>query len=208
MTVVTRRRLRILGIGVGGTVFGLLIGLAIAAVLATQFFGYKVLTLNSSSMSPAIEKGDITIIRPASITKVQAGDVVYVTEKSGLPLVHRVAAVNKLITVAHDGNTGKVIGQTTDFSLRTKGDANPSSDADLVTAPNFHGEVWFSIPTYGLFATSGIQPAFLMLGFAALVLLAWIAWEVRRQLKSRRRGRVAEPAPVFADVTAPREAQR
>jgi len=179
------RSLRLIATIVGGGIFGLSLGLAIVSVLATQFFNYHILTVDSGSMAPGLKKGDIAIIQPASITKVTAGDIVYVTENSGLPLVHRVAAVDKIVTVARD-QQGTVVGQTTDFKLRTKGDANPSPDADEIDYRQFHGSLWFSVPTFGLLTAGDLTPQVLLFGVAGVIALLWASWELARRARSRK----------------------
>ncbi len=107
-----------------GAIFGIALGLACVSVIATQFMGYRLLTVNSESMAPALEKGDIAVIKPADMPDIKEGDIVYVSTAAGLPVVHRVAAINRIISTLHDGETGKVLGQSTEFRFRTKGDAN------------------------------------------------------------------------------------
>lgn len=168
-----------------GAIFGVALGLASVSVIATQFMGYRLLTVNSESMSPALEKGDIAVIKPADMPEIKEGDIVYVSTAAGLPLVHRVAAVNRIISTLHDGDTGKVLGQSTEFRFRTKGDANATFDADEIKAAQFHGEMWFSIPTFGLLAT-GVNVQLLLFTVAGAIALAWVGWEVSHRIRRAR----------------------
>src|SRR5512141_1696002 len=75
----TRRALRWLRIvlsAAGGLLFGLAIGGAVAVLIATQFFGWKILTVQTGSMSPALNPGDLVISRPGEIADIKEGDIV------------------------------------------------------------------------------------------------------------------------------------
>ncbi len=48
-----------------GIVFGLSLGACIVAILATRFFDYSILTVQSDSMKPALERGDIVVLERA-----------------------------------------------------------------------------------------------------------------------------------------------
>lgn len=178
----------------GAAVFGISLGLAIVAAFATQFLDYHVLSVASASMSPGIKKGDIVVTRPASADKVSDGDILYFSTSGGLPEVHRVAGIQKLVVVNHD-LSGKEIGQSTDYRFVTKGDANEVADAGYTTPDRIHGRVWFHIPTYGLIGTGNSVTA-ILLGVAALMAVLWGAWEISRIVRSRRAPHV---------VTAPDE---
>ncbi len=188
----SRRWLKAAVLVVAGTIFGVTLGLASVSVIATQFMGYHILTVKSQSMSPALEKGDVAVIKPADMPNIKEGDIVYVSTVAGLPLVHRVAAVNRIISTLHDGATGKVLGQNTEFRFRTKGDANATFDADEIQAAQFHGELWFSIPTFGLLAT-GVNVQVLLFTVAGLIAITWIAWEVAHRIRRTRPTAVTVP---------------
>ena len=67
---------RLAGSLVAGIAFGLMVGLAALAVLATQFLGFRRLTVSSDSMSPALSTGDVIFVKSASVASVEVGDVV------------------------------------------------------------------------------------------------------------------------------------
>ena len=59
-----------------GVVAGLVFGLAVVALIATQLLGYRLAAIASDSMVPALSRGDLILTRPASIDNMQRGDVV------------------------------------------------------------------------------------------------------------------------------------
>jgi len=189
-----RRWLKVTAVAVAGVLFGVTLGLAVVSVLATQFFNYHLLTVESTSMVPALKKGDLVVVRPSSITKVHEGDIIYFDAAGNVPTVHRAVAVNRIITTLRDGKTQKIIGQETDFRITTKGDANVAPDAGQVTPANFRGNVWFHLPTFGLLTSTGIQPQVLLFGVAGLIALLWAAWEtahIGRRRRAAQAGHVA-----------------
>jgi signal peptidase len=175
---------RLLGTAIGALVLGLLVGAVIIVVVATRFFGFSVLTVSSGSMAPAIEAGDLIVVRPVAIDTVDEGDVV-LFESGGdrIPTVHRVIGINELELQVRDAATGETAVYT-DFRLVTQGDANDAPDNAEVTADRLQGEVWFRIPNAGALAGQGIA-----LGFAlalGLTIAAWVIYEVAVRVKDRR----------------------
>jgi signal peptidase I len=110
---------RILGRGTPWLVRGIL-GLAIVAfaVLAVgpHVFGYRTMTMLTSSMAPQIEPGDITIVTPIAVSEVTEGMVIsyHIPVGDHSVVTHRVVSVES-------GPAGTV-------SVQTKGDANEAVD--------------------------------------------------------------------------------
>ena len=180
---------------VGGMLFGLALGAAIVGAIATRFFDYHILTVESGSMSPALKKGDVVIIRPKSIQKLDLGEIIFFSEaNTGVPFVHRIKNIGTFVLEVHSQRTGEIVGERTQYQITTKGDANETKDATVVSNENYRGSYWFKIPTFGVLG-GGINPAWLLLGFAALIGVAWAAWEAssRRMKPKRKRRRVSRP---------------
>ena len=175
---------RVAGSLVAGIAFGLMVGLAALAVLATQFLGFRLLTVSSDSMSPALSTGDVIFVKPASVASVQVGDVV-LFESGGddILTVHRVVARNEVVTNITSKSTGDVT-TLTEYRLITKGDANPAPDGGEVIAPQLHGEVWFAIPNP--LSSQGIPFQALLFALAGVTGLAWLAWETSIRLKEKQ----------------------
>ncbi len=97
-----------------------ILGLAIVAfaVLAVgpHVFGYRTMTMLTSSMAPQIEPGDITIVTPIAVSEVTEGMVIsyHIPVGDHSVVTHRVVSVES-------GPAGTV-------TVQTKGDANEAVD--------------------------------------------------------------------------------
>ena len=166
--------------------FGLAIGGAITIFVATQFFNFKVLTVQTGSMTPTLHAGDVVIIRPTAIDKVKQHDIVLFADgKSAIPVVHRVVAIRRFTTVFHDPKTAKVVGSTTRVELITQGDANPQPDTQVTTDAQFQGKLWFSIPKIGQATNLPLQTA--LFALAGLIGVAWVSYEGYVRLGKRKK---------------------
>ncbi len=179
--------------GVGGVLFGASLGLALVTLMATTFWNWHILSVASSSMKPAFDKGDIVVVRPITADKVKRGDVIYFTTTGGLPEVHRVVAVDTIVVIAHN-TAGKEVGRDTQYRFVTKGDANKTLDAGFTTQNRVHGEVWFHIPTYGLIG-SGNSVTLILFAIAGAIAVLWVVWEIAH-LRRRRVGSPGQGSTV------------
>jgi signal peptidase I len=169
--------LGIAALAIAGTAVGLAFGAMLVAIVATRLFGFEMLTVRSSSMEPAISRGDLIVVRPTAMANVTEGDVVlFAAGGDGIPTVHRVAGINEVELRIRDAATGETDIQTS-YRLVTKGDANEQPDIQEVTESQLRGEVWFTVPGAG--ELTGLPLQWLLLGFAGLSLAAWAAWETR-----------------------------
>ena len=89
-------------------------GLAIIAglvLLALNLFGLRLYSVQSGSMSPAIDVGDMLVSRPFDASKINEGDVITFAPDLSTPtytVTHRVVSIdraNKQITTKGDANT-------------------------------------------------------------------------------------------------------
>ena len=113
---------------------------------------YKVFTVISGSMEPALRMGSMIVSAPA--TDYQIGDIVTFGEISAdkVPATHRIYDI-KLV----DGATVYI----------TKGDANKTPDGRELPESEIFGKVLFSIPYLGYVLSFLRQPA----GFALVIAL-------------------------------------
>lgn len=168
---------------------GLLAAFAITVFVAAPLLGYRLLAIESNSMSPSIKRGDLVVARPVSAAAVEAGDVV-VFEAGGdsITTVHRVLGKNEIELAITDRQTG-VRTVETEYRLVTKGDNNPAPDSQEVTADRLTGKVWFTVPAAGNLTGSDMR---LLLGAIFLLVVGtWAAWEVMNALRGRRVQRVS-----------------
>lgn len=89
---------------------------------------YKILLVQSGSMSPAINTGDLVVVKPSS--KYKKGDIVTFLSKGKITTTHRIADIqnNQIIT---------------------KGDANQVSDQDSIEKEQILGKVFYILPHFG-----------------------------------------------------------
>jgi len=97
-----------------------ILGLAIVAfaVLAVgpHVFGYRTMTMLTSSMAPQIEPGDITIVTPIAVSEVTEGMVI----SYHIPVADHSVVTHRVVSV-QSGPAGTV-------TVQTKGDANEAVD--------------------------------------------------------------------------------
>lgn len=91
---------------------------------------YKIFTVQSGSMEPAIKTGSVVVVKPESSYKT--GDVITFTEKN-----------NPKLTTTH-----RIFG-TDEGGFITKGDANNSTDSAKVAGNQIIGKTIFSVPYLG-----------------------------------------------------------
>lgn len=111
-------------------------------LLTSGLFTYQALTIGSGSMSPAIEKGDVIVLKSMKneeVRKIKKGDVLVYNHDNKI-IVHRVIKKN---------NNGETI------SFKTKGDYNNAKDSWTVKQEDVIGIVkirirWIGMPTVAL----------------------------------------------------------
>lgn len=170
---------------VGSALFGLIIGTLVIAIFATQFLGYRVATIQSFSMEPVLDRGDLIIVRPTNINDAEVGDIVLFEEGQNVRMLvaHRVDGVFNVTTNVTDRATGKTSASTTKV-LRTKGDANDKPDSEYVSADRFRGKLLWTVPNAGLIGNRiPLQQILLLVTVVSAV--AWALYEWRRA-RSRR----------------------
>jgi signal peptidase len=173
---------------------GLVLGFLVAALVATELFGYYVLTLQTDSMAPALRRGDVIAVRPVPISEVEAGDIV-AFESGGdrIKIVHRVASVIVMLTEYTDPETQEVKTSAT-YRLQTRGDAAEMSDWNTIGASDLLGMVWFSVPRIGM-GLGGVPLQTALLAIATLTSVAWFAWELRTRSRPRKGRRESSDYP-------------
>ncbi len=142
---------------------------------------YKIYTVLSASMEPAISKGSIVFVRPKNIYEV--GDIVTATSGNPQrPVTHRISAIEKI-----DG------GKKTIFV--TRGDANDEDDITRRTQENVIGAVLMHVPLLGYpvgwvqtprgFVILIVIPAALIVYHEILTIVSVAESSVRRRMRTR-----------------------
>lgn len=125
----------------------------------------------SSSMSPAIQAGDVVIVDGANPAAIEEGDVITFEP----PADHQIDAPY----VTH--RVVEVVERNGDTYFRTKGDANEEPDQALVPASNLVGVVAFHIPLIGYViqfagSESGILVFIVVPSILLIVNEVWTLW--------------------------------
>ena len=116
-------------------IFGVIDLVALLTVLLSSAFHREVFVVTSGSMAPEVKPGDALLIDPSMAGQPQPGDViVFAPGQTGTLRAHRVLEVIDVKGVPH---------------VRTKGDANTDSDADLTPLINVRGEATLTLPKIG-----------------------------------------------------------
>lgn len=158
----------------------LLMAGAMTLVLATGSAlvpGWRVTTVSSASMEPALQVGDAVAVAAHPVGQPMLGppSIVMIERRGSVPLLHRVL-----------GNDG--------MSYETKGDANPAADSDRVQPQQVIGAARLVVPGGGWIALWVQQGNILALAALAgtVAVLGWLArfgWLDRYDpwLEARRR---------------------
>ena len=132
----TKSTLEYLGLGVSAGLLGVIILIALAAVVVPRVAGATPATILTSSMEPTLPPGTLVVVKPVPVQRIRIGDVMTYQVRSGDPAVvsHRVVAISR-------SNAGGL-------TFITKGDNNAEADAPVIPA-QIRGVVWYSVPLLG-----------------------------------------------------------
>lgn len=132
----------------------LVVLLAVLAVVAAGAAGYRLLTVQTGSMRPALQPGDVIVSRYEPAMRLRRGDVVTLVEPGGLRITHRVVRVQ---------------GAGPSLLVTTKGDANAVGETWRVSRAKRVAREVFRVPSLSGWAAWAIE-AIVIAAAAALVL--------------------------------------
>lgn len=152
--------------GIKGIVVYILLGILLAFLLN---FGGSILlntsvpivAVESNSMVPAFEKGDILIIQGISPERLEIGDViVFSVPGKSVPIVHR------------------IIKKNADGTFQTQGDANSGqlSFEKSIKEEQIYGKMIFKIPKLGWVKIAAVEYIWpnILLVFIGIIILSFI----------------------------------
>ncbi|PIU75218.1 MAG: signal peptidase I [Candidatus Portnoybacteria bacterium CG06_land_8_20_14_3_00_39_12] len=150
---------------------------AIAILLIVSVFpitgNFKVLTVQSGSMMPAIKTGSIVLVKPTNNYKI--GDIITFGQisKTKTPTTHRIAEIE----VAN----GQPI-------YTTKGDANNAPDQKQVSAKEVIGRVLLDVPFLGYAVAAAKKPwgFMLLIAVPALLVIYEEAHKIWQEIKKSK----------------------
>jgi signal peptidase len=139
---------------------GLVIGLALFALILPPVLSGRLAIVRGGSMEPAMPIGSIALTLPVTPDEVKVGDII-VFKPPRHPTI-----MNPNVNVSH-----RVIEVQADGELYfiTKGDASEDPDPVPIPAANVQGKVVFNIPYLGYVAYWVMSFARTWLGFVVLV---------------------------------------
>lgn len=147
----------------------LIIMVAIGMVIVNML-GWRMFSVDSASMSPQYPINSLVIVKPTDPTQIQVGDVItYVLNDDGILVTHRVTKIdaeNRLFT--------------------TKGDANNSDDALLVSWDNVVGKVILGVLALGkpLRFLTAKENRTTVIAFILIIFLFSFVWDIYEKRKS------------------------
>ncbi len=121
-----------------------------------SLFGYKAYMITTDSMTPAINAGDVIIVKKVQEEKLQAGDVITFKPKDKV-ITHRITNIDE-----QDGKK----------QYTTKGDNNNLEDNEKIEYANIEGKNVLTIPKLGYVINMlENQIVFLLIVLILLILL-------------------------------------
>ena len=146
---------RVLSRLVTGAVIGFVLTILLASVVPLAF-GDRSLVVRSGSMAPAIDTGDVVVVRPIAPATARVGDIV-TFDSHGKLTSHRVRA------------TGR---RGANLTFTTQGDANTGQEHWKVPASGRIGRVMYRVPKLGFVVVRVQSPAgrFVLIIVPALLL--------------------------------------
>jgi len=137
-----------------------LFGLAGALFAPPLFLQWHPFIVYTGSMEPAIPRGSVVMVQPATYEQLTPGDVITfsVPQKPGLHVTHRIVKIER------NADKGG-------WEVTTKGDANPAPDIWTVSGTQTVGRVVYSIPVAGFILVWLSTPAVKMGAMGAILAL-------------------------------------
>lgn len=178
------------------TILFLFIGIGVLVAFSFIPFpgNYKVFTVQSGSMEPAIKTGSVIFVKPSA--SYATGDIV--TRRTLDP---KVTVTHRIVEEAAD-DTGQAV-------FKTKGDANDAADAEFVSPESIIGKTVFSFPFLGYpVSYAKTQQGLIVLIVIPAVIIIYdeihkISAEIRKKIKhkkdAQKRKEEDDPVSQFID---------
>lgn len=145
----------------------LLAAMALVAVVVAGANGMRIRVEQTGSMAPALQPGDLVIVRQTPIEAVRVGDVIGVRTQMGQVIVHRVK---------------RLAGAPGALRVTTQGDANPTGEDWTIRKGSQVALVRGSVPELGAVVDAVKGP---FVAFAVLIAGLLLALAQLRSIWSR-----------------------
>jgi len=175
----------------------ILVAVLVAITLLPIKNNYKIYTVMSGSMKPAISVGSIVVVK--QVNNYHVGDII--TYKNS-------QQISSNDTTTHRIKAEETSGEYRNFV--TKGDANNVEDADKIFEYQVIGKVYFSVPIVGyIFAYIKTLPGLMLLIFIPAIIIIYeeikkIKKEAKVVLEKRKaKKRAKKPGTELLNGPAP-----
>lgn len=137
------------------------------SMVVSAFAGFKVFTVLSGSMEPAIHTGSLIYVKPVDAATLREGDVITFAIADDMTATHRIVEIIR----GSEGEGAADAGSNADLQFITKGDANDAADASPVSEENIVGTPVLAIPLLGYAVNWMRNPPGLYITIAVITLL-------------------------------------
>ena len=164
--------------------------LIMGGVTIASLLGFKVMIVTSGSMLPTFGPGDAVVVRPGGVGDIRADDVITFRAPGAHGMTtHRVISVRVI-----DGARW----------FQTKGDANSTTDPNLVPADAVYGSQKLAFPKLGKFLYLALTPKgkLVLLGLPITLLAAQEMRFLLREMRRRRQRRAPDLEEPRAELAA------
>ena len=162
--------------------------LAMLAATVPSLLGDETFVVEGRTMQPALQSGDLAVIRPTRVDQLVAGDIiVYRT-----PVDASMVVTRRVLHAESDPSTAT-------WKLQVRGDSEPSSEQISVPASSQLGRMELSVPRLGTLVSVGN-------GLAGKALLVGVPLVLLALAQRRRPSRETSPAKPQTKVDAARVA--
>lgn len=170
-------------VGIG--LVAILVGALVFVAMAPRLLGVQFVVVSGGSMEPTIHFGSVAVMKRGTPRDLAVGDVVMFTS----PTLRGGMVTHRIYGISDDGTM-----------LTMKGDANSTTDENLVPVTSVLGSYVFSVPHVGRFVhwmgtRNGYMTVILVPGLA---IIALELWTISQNLRKLRAGQEAQPEVVLA----------
>lgn len=161
-----------------------------------RVFGFQVYGVLTGSMEPAYPTGSLIYVRDVDASTLRINDVITFSLSPNVIATHRIVDI-----VEDESNPGQ-------YKFQTKGDANKSVDAALVSPKHIIGKVIFSVPYLGDIANyiqnpPGTYVAILISGILIFLVFMTDAATSEKFKFLQKKGEPAQPQPAAVNAPYP-----
>lgn len=187
------KRLKKIGTVLATAVLLVVAAMVLAVTVIPQARGGASLIIETGSMRPTINPGDVVAVRPIDAEDLNIGDIITYATSDAL-ITHRIIAFE---------------GQGSNLRIITQGDANNSEDAP-VQPGQVRGIVEYTLPRVGLVLPWITSHVWWIIGAAGIFwLISWFTETFRKMQAEKREAALAKAADSevsISDVAEPMKA--